>query len=409
MSRKFPGTLSLLSLPVSGQVRESEWRRLGNRLRRSSNNFLAPLAAVVTCLLLTGCVQIASPAGQTSNPSDASAQEQSASRSDKYEVKGFTSIDEDWAYKFVPPQSCDADSRACITLTLQTPNACERAAIIYRLESIHREFDFLQKDVDLTLRSNFSSGTELLNWKDPAWERVRLESVQCISPEIGSMAVTTGNLAPKLTVNSGFPDHFLPVNERLAFEWKEHGECKGFYDTCWSMYIFSATRCEAVFASFEIKDEFNKVLDTEILAARNLAIPARTPTAVQFGTSSKIDSQKIEKLRIQVSSLDCLDAPIEDEASFATTISQVDLPPAYCHLGVCNPSLEATPESMTLSRLLEYLQQIPTSPSGGLEYLQQFPTSPSGETAYRVRCKDGTYSNSGGRQGACSWHGGLSG
>ena len=26
---------------------------------------------------------------------------------------------------------------------------------------------------------------------------------------------------------------------------------------------------------------------------------------------------------------------------------------------------------------------------------------------YRVRCEDGTYSNAGGVQGACSWHGGV--
>lgn len=36
------------------------------------------------------------------------------------------------------------------------------------------------------------------------------------------------------------------------------------------------------------------------------------------------------------------------------------------------------------------------------------PEAPSRSTAgYRVRCIDGTHSNAGGKQGACSWHGGV--
>tara|TARA_B110000503_G_scaffold141575_1_gene235523 strand:+ start:914 stop:1990 length:1077 start_codon:yes stop_codon:yes gene_type:complete len=354
------------------------------------------IALLLATSLLVGC----SSAGETvelEQPSTVQRTQADGAQSpepEMYEVAGFTSINEEWAYKFAPPQDCDETSGACITLSLQTLSPCERAEISYRLESIHREFKFLQKHIELSVKSNFSSGTELLSWKDPTWERVQLKSIQCIRPKNGAMALTTGNLAPVLTVNAGFPESYWPLNMRLAFQWKDSAPCKDFYDTCWSMYVFSATSCAAAYASFEIQDEVGKVLDTQILATRNVAIPARTPTAVQFGTSSKIDSGQRENLRIHVKSIDCLDTPIENESAYAASVSQVDLPIEFCYLGVCNPVAETATES-DLSRILEYLQQYPTNSSGG--------------TGYRVRCNDGTYSNAGGRQGACSWHGGVSG
>ena len=354
------------------------------------------LALLTSAGLLAGCTSIV----DTTEPRQLSQVQLDGSDDagslnlKNYEVAGFASVDEDWAYKFSPPASCDGEVGSCISLTLQTPTSCERATLSYQLESIHRKFEFYHQDVELDVRTNFSSGKVFLHWKDPAWERVKLNSVQCVSPILGNIAFAAGNLAPKLTVNSGFPDDFWPLSNRIAFDWKEPADCKPFYGTCWSMSVFSATPCEAVFASFEIRDAFGKVLDSEVLATRNLSISARNSTAVQFGTSSKIDSEQLESLRIHVNSINCLDAPIQNESAYANFVSQVELPAKYCEMGDCNPVIESATGS-ELGQILEYLQQYPKNPSAG--------------TGYRVRCNDGTYSNSGGRQGACSWHGGVSG
>ena len=346
--------------------------------------------------MLAGCglVTDSIDSNQHSQVQPSASETTESLESNRYEVTGFTSIDEEWAYKFSSPQACTEGSGACITLSLQTLKPCERAEIGYRLESVRGEFKFLQEEISMSNKSDFSSANEILSWKDPAWERVRLESLRCISPEIGDMAVATGNLAPELVVNSEFPEDYWPVSARMAFQWKDTTPCKDFYDTCWSMFVFSATNCAAVYASFEIQDKAGKVLDSQVLATRNVAVPAKTPTAVQFGTSSRIDSQQLEKLRVIVDSVNCLDAPIDGEGDYASAISRVDLPKEFCYLGNCNPFEEAAQES-ELSRILEYLQQ--------------FPVNPSGSSGFRVRCNDGTYSNAGGRQGACSWHGGVSG
>jgi len=285
---------------------------------------------------------------------------------------------------------CRPDAGACLSMALVSASVCHEAEVVYDLISPSSESQRLTSRVKLLETSPVYFGFEVLEWKSSKWKNVELKTFQCISPTRGSTSIYDTSALFEVSLNVKFPEGFTRVSDRLAYKSKALTSCLDFFDTCWGLEVFSASKCTGISAKFDMLDDQKNILYSGIQVSRNAEISSGQTKLVQFGTPSQLSEEGLSKIQLRVVSLDCVGAGFIDEAILADQDSRVYLPSQYCKDGLCN-SYESLDEST--NRVLEWIRQNPSGTSGG--------------SGYSVMCRDGWVSNSGGKQGACSSHGGI--
>jgi len=198
--------------------------------------------------------------------------------------------------------------------------------------------------------------------------------------------------------NSEFFQPLGYVNAGKGLAWKAPSrqvDCLDDYArTCLPIEVISETDCPALHAEIGLENPEGRRIDT-FFSGRNIQMLAGSPMFVPFSSSSEL-SQGAD-FKFVILSLSCSEEQI-DELTYAETFSSLNIDPEFC-AGPCSP----------------LQQQGSNSSWGSIDWEKSQPDdnswsepAPSRRVGYRVRCNDGTFSNAGGRQGACSWHGGVS-
>lgn len=343
----------------------------------------------VTLILLTIFANI-----QLQNASNQARQEGYSQISSTQEmaapVEGYEWVDNVWSFKVDDDLDCRPDAGACLSMALVSASTCHEAEVVYDIISPASESRRLASRVKLRETSAAYFGFEILEWKSSKWKNVELKTFQCISPTRGSKSIYDNSALFEVSLNVGFPEGFTRVSDRVAYKSKVVTNCLDFFETCWGLEVFSASKCTGISAKFDMLDEQKNVLYSGLQVSRNADIPSGQTKSVQFGTPSRLSEEGLGKIKLRVVSLDCVDAGFIDEAILADQDSRVYLPSEYCKDGLCN-SNESLNEAT--NRVLEWMRQYPSGTSGG--------------SGYTVICRDGWVSQSGGKQGACSSHGGI--
>jgi len=192
---------------------------------------------------------------------------------------------------------------------------------------------------------------------------------------------------------------FPPTSFQLAGEgvaWKlpaSKANCTdSFARTCLALEVVTAEPCASVHVEFLAESQSGERLDT-FYAAKNARTAPGTPQIISFSSSTKLRSDA--QLSFSVLSMRCEEQGV-DELTYANTFSSLNLNSEYCE-GECSPLSPSLPQAWTTSDSGKFVFEPSTSRRQPVDAIK----------GYLVQCKDGTYSNAGGKQGACSWHGGV--
>ena len=355
--------------------------------------FLAILGAVVLAIVAAAL----SPANvlESWSPSSRSLSSQAA-EPDELESPifppGYQELDQLWAIDFERPMSCQGDSGSCVRLMIRTAQKCSSISIDYELRD-----GIESRTLTKTLSASFDSGrsqtfvSNNLAWQSSRWQTISVESLECVSNGVTSnSSYVKGKAQSTLRVADFAPDGFLNAGERMAYRWADNTYCQSGLRICWNAEVVSVERCQAIVGTFDIVYSSGRVVDSGILAAANTGLAPGEPKVIQFGSPTPI--VQTDNLQVKAVRFDCLDKKIADIADYAINFSQIDANDILCENQSCQL---ASSDLSEFERLLELLSQL----NGTSGY--------SGGTGYTVRCADGWISSSGGKQGACSWHGGV--
>lgn len=305
---------------------------------------------------------------------------------------GYQELDRLWAIDFERPTSCQGDSGSCIRLMIRTAQRCSSISIAYALRD-----GIESRALTKALTASFDSGrsqtfvSSNLAWQSSRWQTMSVESLECVSNGVtNNSSYVKGRAQSTLRVAEFAPDGFLNAGDRIAYRWADNTYCQSGLRICWNAEVVSAERCQAIVGTFDIEYSSGSVVDSGILAAANTGLAPGEPKVIQFGSPTPI--VQADNLQIRAVRFDCLDKKIADTADYAITFSQIDANDILCENQNCQLASSNLSE---FERLVELLSQL----NGSSGY--------SGGTGYTVRCADGWISNSGGKQGACSWHGGV--
>ena len=305
---------------------------------------------------------------------------------------GYQEIDGLWAIDFKRPLSCQGESGSCIRVLVRTTQQCSEISIAYQLQDGTES-----RSLNKTLSASFDSGRSQafvsgnFNWQSSRWRAVSLESLDCINSGVKTnSSYVWGRAKSTLRVANYAPDGFTTLGDRIAYRWVDATDCQQGLRVCWSAEVVSAKRCQAVVGTFNVEYANGSLVDIGVRSAANLGLAPGEPRVIQFGSPTPI--VKLDNLRISAIRFDCLDEKIADTAEYAITFSQIDANDALCENQSC---ALATQNQSEFDRLVELLSKL-NGYAGN-----------SGGSGYTVRCADGWISNSGGKQGACSWHGGI--
>lgn len=160
-------------------------------------------------------------------------------------------------------------------------------------------------------------------------------------------------------------------------------ECQEFY-SCSQLYVTSRVDCPAIQLDYQILDKSEKPIITKAVTYWG-EIKADNKTYVEVGINNKISGT----IKLSFPTFKCLDKDI----TFYSNAAMYDLPANLCDVGsYCSAS------SLNGRQI-----DAGYSDSG---YVDNGFTGDQG-SGYSVVCEDGWVSPSGGKQGACSHHGGV--
>jgi hypothetical protein len=323
--------------------------------------------------------------------SDASLDEEpltAAAKANQF-ADGFVELSDEWAFKFTDEINCAESSASCVGLVLAAASSCERASVDFIVHSEAQTFRRVARMAELSRVGDLQIGTVSLNLTGYEWRTAGVEGVQCLAPTAQSISQYKGYVTSNLRVNFAVPTGLTQLGKDFAYGWTDTAECNQLFMTCWTLDIASARPCSAIAGNFAIVSKSGERLST-ISSTRNVVDKSMKLEALQFGTSAPLDSDEI---LIEPISFRCLEGPVDERAE--ANNSRALIPDYLCVDGRCN----ATANEFTLPEFSsEFQEESPLWPSGAFEY--------SGG-GYPVLCNDGTTSYAGGKQGACSWHGGI--
>ena len=305
---------------------------------------------------------------------------------------GYQELDLLWAVDFERPTSCQEESGSCIRLLIRTTQRCSEISIDYQLRDGTDSRNLtktLPTSFDSARTQTFVSGA--LNWQSSRWQTISLESLDCISNGLKTnSSYVKGRAQSTLRVAIYSPDGFTTLGDRIAYRWADGSNCQEGLRLCWHAEVVSERRCQALVGTFNVEYQNGSLVDSGVKSAVNVGLAPGEPKVIQFGSPTPI--VKFDDLQIAAVRFDCLDEKIADPAEYAIKFSQIDANDILCENQNC---ALATQNQSEFDRLVELLSKL-NGYSGS-----------SGGSGYPVRCADGWISNSGGKQGACSWHGGI--
>jgi len=308
----------------------------------------------------------------------------------KEDAYGFTTLGDDWTFKFVSEVECSQDATSCVGLLVTNSDTCNRAMVGLILHSSEQTFLKVSQQVEFSTSSEPRMGSTVINVTSPKWVRVGIDGVQCLAPAVEPGSKFTGLVTAPLEDRFQAPNGFTQVGESFAYRWQETVSCDPLYLACWTMDIAHARPCSAVTGNFTLLSKSGEKLST-VASTRNVDSNTIEIGALQFGTGAPLD---VEKVLIEVTSFDCHEASVSEALEEAA--SRATLPDSIC----VNSNCTDASEGFTL----------PKFSSSTLEEVSPWSTGNSNFSGggYTVLCNDGSISHAGGKQGACSWHGGVS-
>ena len=346
------------------------------------------IALLLSTGLLVGCTSTTEPVEVSSAIEDSQEIELESS----VFPPGYQELDRLWAVDFERPLACQGESGSCIRLMIRTSQKCSEITVTYGLrEGIE------SRTLTKTFPTSFDSArsqtfvSNNLAWQSSRWQTISIESLDCESNGVTSnSSYVKGRAQSTLRVADFAPDGFYNAGERIAYRWADNTYCQSGLRICWNAEVVSAQRCQAIVGTFDIEYSSGSVVDSGILAAANTGLAPGEPKVIQFGSPTPI--VQTDNLQVEAVRFDCLDKKIADTADYAINFSQIDANDILCENQNCQLASSNLSE---FEKLVELLSKL----NGSSGY--------SGGTGYTVRCADGWISNSGGKQGACSWHGGV--
>jgi len=182
------------------------------------------------------------------------------------------------------------------------------------------------------------------------------------------------------------PPGYTNAGDGIAFRWVEGGSCSDpQFMVCWRVELISDKYCQSAVAQFGVSDVDGNPLG-RFWSASPVNMGKSESRIVEFGSVTPI----ITEIMGDVNKISC--TQIVDFPSYNTAHSAIDLPGTYCG-GSCVSTFSPPATNSSPDPITPYQGEVtPPSNSGG---------------GYSVTCNDGTTSYSGGKQGACSWHGGV--
>lgn len=303
---------------------------------------------------------------------------------------GFTTLGDDWTFKYVNEVECSQDAASCVGLLVTNSDTCNRAMVGLILHSSEQTFIKVSQQVEFSTSSEPRMASTVINVTSPKWVRVGIDEVQCVAPVVKPGSKFTGSLTATLEDHFQAPNGFTQVGESFAYRWQETVNCDPLYLACWTIDIAHARPCSAVTGNFALLSKSGEKLST-IASTRNVDSNIMAIGALQFGTGAPLD---VEKVLIEVTSFDCHEASVSEVLEEAA--SRAAVPDFLC----VNSNCAEASEGFTL----------PKFSSSTLEEVSPWSTGNSNFSGggYTVLCNDGSISHAGGKQGACSWHGGVS-
>ncbi len=188
------------------------------------------------------------------------------------------------------------------------------------------------------------------------------------------------------------PPGYSNVGSGIAYKWLPARDCTNAqFIVCWQVELATAKPCATAVALFTVSDEQGKRLG-RFWSAAPLYSAGDQALAVEFGSVTPV----IADVFGEVVEVYCFE--ISDTYGYNAARSMIDLPGSYCG-GSCTGAADSvSPAPPAYSEYYDYPED---------SYQPDYTSPERSGNGYMVFCNDGTISYSGGRQGACSWHGGV--
>ena len=194
------------------------------------------------------------------------------------------------------------------------------------------------------------------------------------------------------------PAGYSNIGYGIAYKWLPARDCTNAqFMICWQLELATAEPCATAVARFTVSDEQGQRLG-RFWSAAPLYSAGGQAWAVEFGSVTPV----VAEVFGEVISVSCLE--MSDAYGYNAAYSMIDLPGSYCG-GSC--TVAVVPVAPTLPEYSEYYDYSEYYGYWKDSYLPEYTIPERSGTGYMVFCNDGTVSYSGGKQGACSWHGGV--